>query len=611
MILVKDVKIIMVGDETKESLDIIHILESLNCEVQYLAFTGEEALEKALESTPDLILTDIILEGDMDGIELASKAKAHEIPVIFLTTPVSKEIIQKAMETEPYGYLVKPFENTELKFAIENAIHKKKVENELRWSDNRLKIGMDIGKMVYWEYDIEKDLFTFDDQFYALYGTNADKEGGNRMSSAEYANRFVPVEEQELVGIEVAKALETDDPDFSSTIGHWMIRGDGERRFIIVRIRVRFDENGKKIGTRGVNQDITELKIAEDALAESDQRLKDIIDFLPDATFTIDTEGRVISWNQAIEQMTGIWAEEMLGKGNYEYSLPFYRDRKPMLIDLVNASETEIRNYYSKFTRNGQVITAENEVNIRGKPIIIWGKAVPLYDNKGKLVGAIETIRDVTDFRDAQKKLKKSLDEKEMLLKEIHHRVKNNLMVISSLLELESRYIKDKAVLGVFKESQNRAKSMAYIHERLYRSTDLKRIDFGDYIQSLGEDIYETYVIDPDRIKLNLKVEEVMVDINTSVPLGLIVNELLTNSMKYAFPGDRSGEIELEFSCSGDEYLLRVADNGVGFPEDLDYKNSSSLGLQLVTSLTEQINGKISLLNKNGTEFKITFKEQY
>lgn len=607
----KDVKIIMVGDETKESLDIIHILESLNCEVQYLAFTGEEALEKALESTPDLILTDIILEGDMDGIELASKAKAHEIPVIFLTTPVSKEIIQKAMETEPYGYLVKPFENTELKFAIENAIHKKKVENELRWSDNRLKIGMDIGKMVYWEYDIEKDFFTFDDQFYALYGTNADKEGGNRMSSAEYAGRFVPVEEQELVGIEVAKALETDDPDFSSTIGHWMIRGDGERRFIIVRIRVRFDENGKKIGTRGVNQDITELKIAEDALAESDQRLKDIIDFLPDATFTIDTEGRVISWNQAIEQMTGIWAEEMLGKGNYEYSLPFYRDRKPMLIDLVNASETEIRNYYSKFTRNGQVITAENEVNIRGKPIIIWGKAVPLYDNKGKLVGAIETIRDVTDFRDAQKKLKKSLDEKEMLLKEIHHRVKNNLMVISSLLELESRYIKDKAVLGVFKESQNRAKSMAYIHERLYRSTDLKRIDFGDYIQSLGEDIYETYVIDPDRIKLNLKVEEVMVDINTSVPLGLIVNELLTNSMKYAFPGDRSGEIELEFSCSGDEYLLRVADNGVGFPEDLDYKNSSSLGLQLVTSLTEQINGKISLLNKNGTEFKITFKEQY
>jgi len=611
LLLMKDVKIIMVGDETKESLDIIHILESLDCEVQYLAFTGEEALEKALESPPDLILTDIILEGEINGIELASNAKDHNIPVIFLTTPVPEDVIQKAMETEPYGYLVKPFENTELKFAIEMAAYKKKVENELRWSDKRLKIGMDIGKMVYWEYDIGKDLFTFDEQFYALYGTSADKEGGNQMSSAEYAGRFVPVEEQELVGIEVSKALETDDPDFSSTIGHWIIRGDGERRFIIVRIRVRFDENGKKIGTRGVNQDITELKIAEDALAESDQRLKDIIDFLPDATFTIDTEGRVISWNQAIEQMTGIWAEEILGKGNYEYSLPFYGKRKPMLIDLVNASETEIRTYYTKFKRNGQVITAENEVTVRGNPIIIWGKAVPLYDNKGNSVGAIETIRDVTDFREAQKKLRKSLDEKEMHLKEIHHRVKNNLMVISSLLELESRYIKDKSLLGVFKESQNRAKSMAYIHERLYRSTDLKRIDFGDYIQSLGEDIYETYVIDPDRIKLNLKVEDVMVDVNTSVPLGLIVNELLTNSMKYAFPGDRSGEIELEFSCSGDEYLLRVADNGVGFPEDVDYKNTSSLGLQLVTSLTEQINGKISLRNKNGTEFKITFKEQY
>jgi len=128
LLLMKDVKIIMVGDETKESLDIIHILESLDCEVQYLAFTGEEALEKALQSPPDFIITDIILEGDIDGIELASNAKEHDIPVIFLTTPVPEDVIQKAMETEPCGYLVKPFENTELKFAIEMAAYKKRLK---------------------------------------------------------------------------------------------------------------------------------------------------------------------------------------------------------------------------------------------------------------------------------------------------------------------------------------------------------------------------------------------------------------------------------------------------------------------------------------------------
>jgi two-component sensor histidine kinase len=221
------------------------------------------------------------------------------------------------------------------------------------------------------------------------------------------------------------------------------------------------------------------------------------------------------------------------------------------------------------------------------------------------------SVQDITDRKIVEEKLKESINEKEMLLKEIHHRVKNNLMVISSLLNLQSSYIKDKQALDIFKESQNRAKSMALIHERLYRSTDLRRIDFGDYIQTLSNDLFHTYMQDPSRVKLNMNVENVMVDINTTVPLGLIVNELVTNSMKHAFVNDHKGKINIDFHKDGDLFILIVGDSGVGFPEDLDFRNTASLGLQLVNNLTGQIDGKIELNRKNGTEFKITFKELY
>lgn len=220
-------------------------------------------------------------------------------------------------------------------------------------------------------------------------------------------------------------------------------------------------------------------------------------------------------------------------------------------------------------------------------------------------------------LKENQKLLKKSLDEKEMLLKEIHHRVKNNLMVISSLLSLQSRYIKDKKTLDIFRESQNRAKSMALIHEKLYNSMDLKRINFGEYIRTLTKDLFRTYMSDSGHVRLDMDVEDIMLDINTAVPIGLIVNELVSNSMKHAFPAvydhgpanEVMGEINVNFKSDGDDFILTVKDNGIGFPEELDFKNTDTLGLRLVNSLTDQIHGKIQLKVDNGTEFKITFKE--
>ena len=218
-------------------------------------------------------------------------------------------------------------------------------------------------------------------------------------------------------------------------------------------------------------------------------------------------------------------------------------------------------------------------------------------------------ILDISERKNIQKELLKLLEQKEILLKEIHHRVKNNLMIISSLLNLQSRYIKDKASKEIFTESQNRAKSMALIHERLYQSNDLKKIDFGEYIRSLSNELFNTYDADPGQITLKINVESLFLDINTTVPLGLIVNELISNCLKHGFPDGRNGEIDVDLHSKGDYYELSVKDNGIGFPKDLNYENTDSLGLQMIVSLTNQIDGNIKLNNIVGTEFMITFKE--
>jgi two-component sensor histidine kinase len=234
-------------------------------------------------------------------------------------------------------------------------------------------------------------------------------------------------------------------------------------------------------------------------------------------------------------------------------------------------------------------------------------------NNLTKLVPAIKRViteRDeLEELKNSRNQLQEALEEKEMLLKEIHHRVKNNLMIISNLLELQSYYIKDKADLNVFRDSKTRADSMALIHEKLYQSTDLKRINFREYIHSLAFDIFDTYNIAPDRIKLVINVENIILDVNTAIPLGLIINELLTNSLKYAFPDDKKGIITIIFSKTDNIFTLIIKDNGIGLKHGIDFRNTDSLGLEIVNNLTRQIDGNVELDYEGGSEFRITFKE--
>jgi two-component sensor histidine kinase len=204
-----------------------------------------------------------------------------------------------------------------------------------------------------------------------------------------------------------------------------------------------------------------------------------------------------------------------------------------------------------------------------------------------------------------------SLREKEVLLREIHHRVKNNMQIISSLLSLQSILVKDKKDIEMLKDSQNRIRSMSLIHEKLYSSKNLAHINMNDYIKDLTSQIIQFYRNVSAQVALKLEAEDIWLGIDTAIPCGLIINEMVSNSLKHAFPENRKGEIRITLQkTENDDILMKVKDNGIGISDDLDFRNTKSLGLQLVSTLAEsQLQGKIELNRAEGTEFIIRFKE--
>ncbi len=225
-------------------------------------------------------------------------------------------------------------------------------------------------------------------------------------------------------------------------------------------------------------------------------------------------------------------------------------------------------------------------------------------------LGTVGVVKDISYLKKSEQELKKNVEQKEVLIKEVHHRVKNNLQVINSILKLQSAYIADDKALLAIQECQDRIKSMAFIHESLYQSNDLAKVNFSDYLKTLCNNLLYSYQSSHTKIDLVLDVNEVSLSLDSAISCGLIVNELFSNALKYAFKDKKTGEIKVSLNSEKQGHLLIVQDNGVGIPKKIDYTNSPSLGFQLVIGLVDQIDGKISLNSSAGTQFIINFKRR-
>lgn len=315
-----------------------------------------------------------------------------------------------------------------------------------------------------------------------------------------------------------------------------------------------------------------------------------IISTMSNFLFLLNSEENIINVNKASRNLLGYDDSELIGKP-VEIIFPGKKEKKAIFNGLLGKKILENKETCFK-AKDGTTITVLLSISL-------------IQSEDNETVGIVCIGSDITDMVSAKNEIKNSLQEKELLLREVHHRVKNNLQIISSLLNLQSGYIKNKDDLEIFKDSLSRVKSMAFVHEQLYQSSNLANVEFSEYVRNLLTYLLHYYTQDPGSIKLNINVENVFMDIDTSIPCGLIVNELVTNSLKHAFHG-KPGEISIDLhSINDDQYMLTVADNGTGLPEGFDFKNTETLGLQLVNGLVNQLDGTIELDSSNGTRFKI------
>jgi two-component sensor histidine kinase len=258
------------------------------------------------------------------------------------------------------------------------------------------------------------------------------------------------------------------------------------------------------------------------------------------------------------------------------------------------------------------VITEHTHLDQNGKPRVYEVHGYPIFDNKGNVTQVVEYNLDITERKKVEENLKASLREKDIFLREVHHRIKNNMAVISSLLNLQSRYIKDEQYKEIFKESVARLKTMSLIHDKLYRSEDLSKVVFSEYISDMVDKMYRSYDLSSRKITLTKEIEKITtLRIDDAIPCGLIINELVSNSLKHAFPEGQAGEIKVTLRSNKEgDVEMTVSDNGIGMPKDLELENSESMGLTLINALTRQLQSKIELNREKGTEYKISFRKR-
>ncbi|WP_158517114.1 sensor histidine kinase [Moorena producens] len=401
-----------------------------------------------------------------------------------------------------------------------------------------------------------------------------------------FSNNSLPLSPQSLLAI--------DGQDLEYRI----VRSDGQVRWIRDHVQIHTDAHGIAIRIDGIVTDITKAKQVEEAMAASERKFHAIFDQTSQFTWLLQPDGTLLEANQTALNFSGLTPSEIVGK-------PFWQIQ---WWTQSTQTENSLKNAIAQ-AANGEFVRYQGSVlGLQGQVITMEFSVKPLRDENGNIVLLILEGRDISDRIRAEAATLEAQN-KDILLKEIHHRVKNNLQIVSGLLYLQSRYIDDESILDILCESRNRLQVMALIHEKLYGSKNLTQIDFQDYIQSLTKDLLGCYACtnNPPRIKVNFV--QTFLDIDRAITCGLIINELVSNSLKHAFPEEDGGKIIVDFKCCEDNYFeLIVSDNGLGIREGIDLDNPKTLGLRLVHTLaTKQLKGEVELDTSHGVMFKIKF----
>ena len=352
------------------------------------------------------------------------------------------------------------------------------------------------------------------------------------------------------------------------------------------------DAVGNLLGYRGTDMDINERKCAEEKLRESENLYKTLVSHLPQKIFIKDTQSIYIACNDEYAKYLGIAPEEIKGKNDFDFHPPIFA--------------TSYRADDQQVIQSGKIIDIEEKYVLSGEEKWAHTIKVPYTDSANNIIGLLGVFEDITERKLSEEKIKTLLAEKELLLKEVHHRIKNNMNIVTSVMFLRMESLKEPEAKATLKDSISRVKSMMVLYDKLYRSNNFNELSFREYLESIVNEIIDNF---PNKniVKMVKIIDNAMIDAKILPAVGIIINELLTNIMKYAFIGRESGSITVSGRVSEKRVTIVVQDDGIGMPESIGASNRGGFGLELVHMMTRSLNGDIKIERGGGTKFTIEF----
>lgn len=595
--------ILLVEDETLIALREEMDLEQRGYTVRHVT-TGKKAIETVLHEKAeiDLILMDIDLGTGMDGTQAAEEILQHkDIPVVFLSSHTEPDIVEKTEKITSYGYVVKDSGITVFDASIKMAfkLHKATMqmlakEKELRESNERFRLAIDGTGEGIWDWNRKSGQVNHDRWWKRFLGYEKETEEYNFSSWKENLHPdSIPVFEKALQDyLNGHRKYFEYEYQIKTKSGEW--------KWIWTRgVCLEYDQQNQPVRFIGTHRDITESKRVDEQLTElsrfQDAALNNDLVWIN----ALDKDGNITFWNKAAERISGYASGEIIGHGKiWEWLYPDEKYRANVyartkgIIDLGNRDENSETTIICK---NGQ------------ERVILWNSK-NIKNEKGKVVGSIALGVDVTKRKKAEETIKRQLREKEVLLREIHHRIKNNISSIEGLLKLQAGAIENIEAKEIINAAVNRVGSMRRIYDKLLIADEYKELSVSAYLKELVSSVVDIFPKKQD-VDINLEIEDFSLDVKRLFLVGTILNELLTNSFKYAFTETDTGCITIYMGKKKNKIHLSIKDNGSGLPEDFDIENTGGFGLRLVKMLIQQLDGTFTIERNNGTESIVTFEE--
>lgn len=582
--------ILLVEDELDLALMEISELENEGYNVIH-ATNGQNALHivSIQKKAIDLILLDIDLGSEMDGTNVACEIlKTNSIPIVFLFSHIEKEIAQKIEKISPYGYILKSKEtcvfgaSIKMAFKLIEAYEKKLEESEWKYSIlfERSGISAALTKIP------ENTFVDVNNAFETLFEFTKEEVIGK--TSLELG--ITRPEDQANILLKLQKYNNINKNE------KIIFTKSGKIKTVIINIS-NVEMNNKKYVITTIH-DITERKKAEEALKESEARMTGIVNSAKDAIISIDSQLNIVLFNGSAEKMFGINSDEMIGKP-LDRLIP-EKFRLSHVSHILEFSKTGIS------TRDMGSLGQIKGLRSSGEEFPIEASISQIsFGNNQKLFTVI--LRDITKRKQADDKIQNLLIEKEHILKEVHHRVKNNMSIIYSMLSIKANAQTDNKMKNILMDACGMVKSMTILYDKLYRSNNEGYLSIKDFFSPLIAEIIRIFP-GSESIKFETSLDDIALDQKILSPLGIIINELITNSMKYAFVDRADGLIILKVTKNGNNILLIYEDNGIGLNESISIENSPGFGLKLISLLIKQLKGSIKIEKENGTRYIISFE---